>query len=88
MAVDAGGYRGNRIRTDLYASALSVATPELETIKLPLAQNPGQYVALHCVAPKAGARQSGPAEAVLFMVTRPQGITIRDVVIVPTSLDL
>lgn len=28
------------------------------------------------------------AEAVLFMVTRPKGITIRDVVIVPTSLDL
>lgn len=28
------------------------------------------------------------AEAVLFMVTRPQGITIRDIVIVPTALDL
>lgn len=28
------------------------------------------------------------AEAVLFMVTRPQGITVRDLVIVPTALDL
>ncbi len=28
------------------------------------------------------------AEAVLFMVTRPRGITVRDIVIMPTTLDL
>jgi ribitol 2-dehydrogenase len=28
------------------------------------------------------------AEAVLFMVTRPKGVTVRDIVIMPTSLDV
>ena len=28
------------------------------------------------------------AEAVIFMLTRPQGVTVRDLVILPTSVDL
>jgi len=28
------------------------------------------------------------AQAVLFMLTRPRGVTIRDLVILPTSVDL
>lgn len=33
-------------------------------------------------------RPEDVAEAVLFMVTRPRGVTVRDIVILPTTLDL
>jgi ribitol 2-dehydrogenase len=33
-------------------------------------------------------RPEDVAEAVAFMVTRPKGVAIRDLVIVPTALDL
>ena len=37
----------------------------------------------------AGAYVGGPvAEAVLFMLTRPRGVTIRDLVILPLTVDL
>lgn len=49
------------------ATVLTVATPKMETIDLPLAQGSAQYVALHCLPPNPKASQPGPTRGVLFI---------------------
>lgn len=44
------------------AATLASSAPQIETVRLPLPQEPGQYVALHCLSPR-----SKPSRAVLFI---------------------
>lgn len=49
------------------ASALSTATPRMETIRLPIGTGSADYVALHCLAPASTAARSAPTSGVLFI---------------------
>jgi pimeloyl-ACP methyl ester carboxylesterase len=49
------------------ASAVSTATPRMETIHLPIAGSSGDYVALHCLAPRSTAGRSAATQGVLFI---------------------
>jgi pimeloyl-ACP methyl ester carboxylesterase len=49
------------------ASALSTMTPTMQTIHLPIGSSTGEYVALHCLAPKPTATRSASTQAVLFI---------------------
>jgi len=49
------------------ASALSTATPQMETIRLPIGPDSADHVALHCLAPGSTAARSAPTPGVLFI---------------------
>lgn len=48
-------------------SALSTATPRMETIRLPVGPGSTDYVALHCLAPGSSTARSAPTPGVLFI---------------------
>lgn len=49
------------------ASAVSTATPRMETVHLPIAGSSGDYVALHCLAPRSTAGRPASTQGVLFI---------------------